>query len=344
MRKRPRMNLIHHFAFVRVAVLFTVAALISGCATSGFREERISAISTEPQPYMRVAKPDTNTISLQIALRRFVPAKGRGPEVWLSGVSHLGESNYFAQLQRHLETLPVVLYEGVGGKAKKQMRFDPEEGASIQHTMASALGLVFQLSAIDYDRPQFRNSDLTVAQLQRLLAGGAGAGAGAGQGGGGGREFQELMGVMDGSSVLGALMHVGLKFIGANPKLRAMAKVMMIEMLGQLSGDMAQMKGMPPEIQRLLEVIIQERNKVVLDELLKEMRAPRPARAVSIFYGAGHMADLEKRLRGDLAYRPRSEIWLTAMEVDVRQSGLSPGEMEMMRGLIRWQMEAMKGE
>jgi len=334
------MNSFHLFAFVPVAVLFAVTTLISGCATSGFREERISVITAEPQPYMRVAKPDTNTISLQIALRRFVPANGRGPEVWLSGVSHLGESNYFAQLQRHLETLPVVLYEGVGGKSKKQMRFDPGEETSIQHTMASALGLVFQLSAIDYDRPQFRNSDLTVAQLQGLLTGGAGAG----QGGGGGREFQQLMGVMDGSSVLGTLMHVGLKFIGANPKLRAMTKVMMIEMLGQLSGDMAQMKGMPPEIQRLLEVIIQERNKVVLDDLRKEIRVPRPARAVSIFYGAGHMADLEKRLRGELGYRPRSEIWLTAMSVDVRQSGLTPGEMEMMRGLIRWQMEAMKGE
>ena len=325
---------------VPVAALFVVAALISGCATSGFREERLLNVTAEPQPYMRVAKPDTNTISLQIALRRLVPANGRGPDVWLSGVSHLGESNYFARLQKHLETLPVVLYEGVGGKSKKQMRFDPEEETSIQHTMASALGLVFQLSAMDYDRPQFRNSDLTVAQLQRLLTGGAGAG----QGGGGGREFQQLMGVMDGSSVLGTLMHVGLKFIGANPKLRAMTKVMMIEMLGQLSGDMVQMKGMPPEIQRLLEVIIQERNKVVLDELRKEMRALRPARAISIFYGAGHMADLEKRLRGELGYRPRSEIWLTAMSVDVRQSGLTSGEMEMMRGLIRWQMEAMKGE
>lgn len=323
-----------------VIVAFAAAILFSGCATGGFREERISAASAEPRPYMRVSRPDTNTIALQIALRRFVPSDGRGPDVWLSGASHLGESNYFARLQRHLEAQPLVLYEGVGAKSKKQMRFDPEAEASIQHTMASALGLVFQLSAIDYDRPQFRNSDLSIAQLQRLLSGGAGAG----QGGGGGREFQELMGVMDGSSVLGTLMHVGLKFIGANPKLRAMMKVVMIEMLGQLTGDMAQMKGMPPEIQRLLEVIIQERNKVVLDDLRKEIRAPRPARAVSIFYGAGHMADLEKRLRAELGYRPRSEIWLTAMSVDVRESGLTPGEMTMMRDLIRWQMEAFKAE
>ena len=226
------------------------------------------------------------------------------------------------------------------------MRFDPEEENSIQHTMASALGLVFQLSAIDYDRPQFRNSDLTIAQLQQLMAGGT-AEVRPGQGGGNApanREFQELLQVMDGSSVLGTLLHVGLKFIGSSPKLQAMTKVVLIETLGQMTGDMSQLKGMPPEIQRLLSVIIQERNKVVLDDLRKELRSVRSAKGVSIFYGAGHMADLEKRLRSELRYRPRGEVWLTAMSVDLRESGLSAAEMEAMRGLIRWQIEALKSE
>ena len=226
------------------------------------------------------------------------------------------------------------------------MRLDPDEETSIQHTMAAALGLVFQLSAIDYDRPQFRNSDLTVAQLQQLLAGGNGNEP-SGKGGGSApasREFQELLQVMDGSSMLGTLMHVGLKFIGSSPKLQAMTKVVLIETLGQITGDMSQIKGMPPEIQRLLAVIIQERNKVVVDDLRKELRAARPARSVSIFYGAGHMADLEKRLRIELRYRPRGDVWLTAMSVDLRQAGLSDAEMEAMRGLIRWQMEALKSE
>lgn len=328
-----------------VGLLALALAFTAGCASQPWREQRISSIGAEPRPYMRVVRPDTNTIALQIALRRFVPSKGRGPDVWLTGASHLGESNYFARLQRHLGAQSLVLYEGVGGKSKGRMRFDPAEESSIQHTMAAALGLVFQLSAIDYDRPQFRNSDLTIPQLQRLLSGEAADAPGTGAGGtGGGREFQELMGVMDGSSVLGTLMHLGFKLIGGNPKLRAMTKVVMIETLGQLTGDMARMKGMPPEIQRLLEVIIQERNKVVLHDLRQEVLAPRPVRAMSVFYGAGHMADLEKRLRSELGYRPRSEIWLTAMAVDLRQAGLAPAEMEMMRGLIRWQLDALKGE
>ena len=339
------MNLRVHRDVAGIIAFIIAGFLLSGCASSTSRAGRTPAV-VEPQPYMRVAKPDANTISLQIALRRFVPEKGSGPEVWLSGASHLGDSNYFAKLQKHLDAQPLVLFEGVGGKSKKKMRFDPEEETSIQHTMASALGLVFQLSAIDYDRPQFRNSDLTIGQLQQLMAGGSGADQ-PGQGGGNApanREFQELLQVMDGSSMLGTLLHVGLKFIGSSPKLQAMTKVVLIETLGQITGDMSQIKGMPPEIQRLLSVIILERNKVVLGELRKELRAVRPPKAVSIFYGAGHMVDLEKRLRTELRYRPRGEVWLTAMSVDLRAAGLSETEMEAMRGLIRWQMEALKSE
>ena len=322
-----------------IAFIFAVV-LLSSCASSTSR----TAAVVEPQPYMRVANPDANTVSLQIALRRFGPEKGSGPEVWLSGASHVGDSNYFATLQKHLDAQPLVLFEGVGGKSKKKMRFDPEEETSIQHTMASALGLVFQLSAIDYDRPQFRNSDLTIGQLQQLLAGGTNQPGESGGSAPASREFQELLQVMDGSSMLGTLLHVGLKFIGSSPKLQAMTKVVLIETLGQMTGDMSQIKGMPPEIQRLLSVIIQERNKVVLDDLRKELHTVRPPKAISIFYGAGHMADLEKRLRSELRYRPRGEVWLTAMSVDLRESGLSAAEMEAMRGLIRWQMEALKSE
>ena len=293
---------------------------------------------------MRVARPDSNTVTLQIALRRFVPERGRGPVVWLSGASHVGESNYFAALQRHLDAQALVLFEGVGAKSKK-MRFNPDEESSIQHTMAASLGLVFQLSAIDYDRPRFRNSDLTIAELQQLLSRGAAPGAADGRAGRdtkAGEEFRDLLQIMDGSSFLGTLLQAGLKFIGSSPKLQAMTKVMLIEVLGQIKGDMSQLKGVPPEIQRLLEVIIQERNKVVLGDLKAELRAVSPPRSIAVFYGAGHMADLEKRLRGEMNYQPRGEVWLTALSVNTRDTGLSDVEVQAMRGLIQWQLDALR--
>jgi len=323
--------------------LLGIALVGAGCVSGDkTRAAGSSTTNAPPLPYMRVIHPDSNTVALQISARRFVPARGRSPVIWLSGASHIGESNYFASLQRHLDAQALVLFEGVGGKDKK-MRFNPDEEVSIQHTMAASLGLVFQLSAVNYDRPHFRNSDLTIAQLQGLLAGGTTTNrADRGRASGAGEEFQQLMQIMDGSSFLGTLLHAGLKLIGSSPKLQALTKVMLIEILGQLKGDMAQLKGVPPEIQRLLEVIIRERNRVVFDDLKMELRAFSPPRSIAVFYGAGHMADLERLLRDELKYRPLDEVWLTALVVNTRAAGLSNLEVETMRSLIQWQMQALQ--
>ena len=72
----------------------------AGCAT-----KPDSATNLPPGPYMRVARPDDETIALQIAIRKFTPARGDGPVVWLSAASHLGDSNYYAALQQHHASL-----------------------------------------------------------------------------------------------------------------------------------------------------------------------------------------------------------------------------------------------
>jgi len=333
-RLLPRRELIFPPAPVVLGVLLVVFSL-SGCSSAS-KDQKRAAAAAGPESYMRVTRPDADTVQLQIAARSFNPARGRGPDIWLVGASHIGESNYFATLQKRLDAHPLVLFEGVGARSKK-IKFNPGEESSVQHTLATSLGLVFQLSAIDYDRPHFQNSDLTLAQLQALFQSG---GKAEGQSTKAGQEFQELLQVMDGSSFLGALVHFGIKLIGANPRLQAMTKVILIELLGQIKGDMAQLKGMPPEIQRLLEVIIQERNKVVVEDVKKELAARSP-RAIAVFYGAGHMADLEKRLRADLSYVPRKTVWLTAMSVNTRQAGLSETELDGMRKLIQWQLDSL---
>jgi hypothetical protein len=214
--------------------------------------------------------------------------------------------------------------------------------------LANALELSFQLNAINYDRAHFRNSDLTMAGLERLFAGGSAAARTEGKEGARNtataQQFGELLGIMEGSSMLGALLHAGVRFLGSTPKLRAMTKLMLIETLGELKSDMAQMKGAPPEIQKLLAVIIQERNKVVIDDLRREIAGAAAPASIAVFYGAGHMADLEKRLSTDLGYRPAGEVWLRAMTVNTRQAELSDSEMSAIRSLIQWQMQLIEGD
>lgn len=328
------------------ALFLIVPALISA-ADSPLKKVTASEVTHSTtngqRSFMRVTRSDPDTIALEIALRRFVAAKAPGPTIWLAGASHLGESNYYAGLQIFLDAQPVVLFEGIGAGSKKLRPESPDDGG-IQNTLAKSLELAFQLNSIDYDRPHFRNSDLSLARLERLIAGDSPATDDKERGARNrspAQPFDELLGIMDGSSMLGTLLHVAVKLVGSNPKLRAMTKLMLIETLGEWKGDMAQMKGAPPEIQKLLTVIIQERNKVVIEDLKKELASAVPAQSIAVFYGAGHMADFEKRLGSELAYRPAGEVWLRAISVHPRRAGVSESEMGTLRSLIQWQLQLM---
>jgi hypothetical protein len=81
-----------------------------------------------PQFYTRIATPDSNTVQLQIVLRKFVPEQEGGPAIWLAGVMHVGEPEYYHALQLFLDKQTVVLYEGINASAHPR-RIDSGRGA-----------------------------------------------------------------------------------------------------------------------------------------------------------------------------------------------------------------------
>jgi hypothetical protein len=106
---------------------------------------------------------------LQTLSQEFLPSNGAGPVIWLVGVAHLGTPEYYGGLQRRLDAQTSVLFEGVGGEQLTQgAKLDTEGG--LQSQLAKALGLVFQLDAIDYQRPNFHNSDMTPERLNDAIA------------------------------------------------------------------------------------------------------------------------------------------------------------------------------
>ncbi len=56
--------------------------------------------------------------------------------------------------------------------------------------------------------------------------------------------------------------------------------------------------------------IITERNKVALKKLAEEIAAGK--KKIAIFYGAGHLSDMEKRLRDEFQLERGGDEWLTA--------------------------------
>jgi hypothetical protein len=306
----------------------------------------------EPGPYVRITNTDSNRIQLQIAAREFLPARRGWPVIWLTGVSHIGESNYYAQLQAHLDKQTLVLFEGVGSsdppntiengdKARPPDNAPAEPGGkeadqgSLQSAMAAALGLVFQLQAIDYRRNTFRNSDLSISQLSQLMAKQE-----ADSGKPGAKEsFQDLLTLMQGNSWLDSLIQVVLRFLGTNPKFQALGRLALMDLIGQLQGDPSRLEGLPPDMKQLLEVLLQRRNEKVIADLKSELADADGGGSVAIFFGTGHMPDLEKRLRRELNYHPKRDLWFTAFDVDLVKSKVSADERAFVDGFVKWQVD-----
>lgn len=188
----------------------------------------------------------------------------------------------------------------------------------IQQQLAGALGLVFQLDAMDHSKPHWRNSDLSMDQMSERISG---------SGGDADDLFASLEGASAGARFAGAL----LKFIGSSPMLSGIAKVMMVEMLGQAD---ELLEVMPGGMGKLMDVIIKDRNEVVIDDLVGVMEHEPEMKNIAVIYGAGHMPDLEARL-ADLGFAEKSVVWLTAIDVDLDRTGLPRSQIDSLRTMLR---------
>lgn len=332
---------------------------VRGCSHSGFAGRTlvwllllviacgssVAADSAAPAPvYLRRTADTNGVIALQVAARELVPAGRRRPPVWLVGVIHLGTADYYAQLQEFLDQRSLVLFEGIGADQGDFKLQDDE--FSLQDQLASALGLAFQLDAINYQRPTFRNSDLGYEELVRLFGGEPGGGvpeeaAGVSQTAAGGAEFNVLMQMMRGEGFFGGIARFGVSALASSPRLQATMKVMLIEMMGGLPANLAEIAGMPDGMKQLMDNLIKARNDVVVRDLRRELRQRRRPQTIAIFYGAGHMADLEERLCRELRLHPGQEQWFTALSINPTAEGLSSFEVGMARSMSRLQLRTL---
>src|SRR5208337_4576504 len=121
--------------------------------------------------------------------------------------------------------------------------------------------------------------------IQRLLLNDPDAPAAApGEKGRSNPTFDALLQIMDGSSFIGSIAKWAVQSIGSDPKMQATTKFMLIEALGGLKGDFSQLRGLPPDVQNLLKILIQARNQNVLDDLKTESAVVPPSGSIAVFY------------------------------------------------------------
>lgn len=270
--------------------------------------------------YLRYVEPkDGKAGGLEVAVMHFVHPKG-GPRIDLVSAVHIADKSYFKNVQAVLETSDLVLYEAVKSKDADVADFKSGEGdednvvRQLQRMVAEWFGLAFQLEEIVYTRPHFVHADLTLEEFN-AEAGAAPESDTEGEGepdpkpDAGKKTAPQLpAGFGDLKSQLEMLKGMGPLMKGPMGK---QVKRMLARTMG--TSDVAGMlQASLPEA--TTELLLDKRNAVVI-ERIKEY-APKTKGAIAVFYGAGHMADIEKTLVEKMGYRRAGGRWMSAWAID----------------------------
>jgi hypothetical protein len=257
--------------------------------------------------FIRLSRdPKNQPLALEAAIVRYIP-KDRGkntPTVDLVTAVHIGEKNYYEQLNREFKGYDAVLYELIAPEGVRV----PKGGGSgsgsfismIQKAMKDVLELDFQLQMIDYTRPNLIHADMSPAQ------------------------FAESMNKR-GESMLSMFIRMMISAMNQqDPQETAASDVQLLMALFDEDRAMALKRVMAEQFQSMDgmlsavegadgSTLISERNKVALEVLRKQIGEGK--KKLAIFYGGGHMPDFDKRLRDQFGLAPTSTRWLVAWDL-----------------------------
>ena len=284
--------------------------------------------------FLRSIETGEKMSAIQTGCVEYRPVSGGGPAVWLIAVAHLGTPEYYRVIQKRLDAQTAVLFEGVGfDHATKHAPGAGTRDAGIQKQLSNALGLVFQLDAIDYRRPHFINSDLPVEGVEKEVRERAGAVEAPNE------TSKLLLGAIQGTPETMDMLRPMLAFVSASPEMRETTRLLLIEVLSRAEEMVGFAKSISPEMKDLFEVLLTERNAIVLRDLRAQIAKHKAGESIAVFYGAAHMTELAKRLREELHYAPLDAQWETAFTADPAKSAIPPAQLKLILDMMRAQMK-----
>lgn len=254
--------------------------------------------------FIRIRQSESGApLAMQTAVVRYVRSDGQGGEVAvdLIGVVHIGEKEYYEELNKSFSQYDALLYELVAPEGTRVERGMERGGpvSGLQNGMKDMLGLEFQLEHIDYHQANFVHADMSPEEFVESMEKND-------------ESFMKMFFKMMGASMAqqGAAggMSEGDLFaamFSSNPEMklrRTMAR--------QLAGaDIA----MIAFSGRDGSTIIHHRNAKCFEILDREIAAGK--RKVGVFYGAGHLGDMEKRLIDRGFTREGDPKWMVAWKL-----------------------------
>jgi len=251
-------------------------------------------------------------LAMKTAIVRYVPkdsdGKGddrKGLEVDLIGAVHIGEKSYYDALNKEFEKYDVVLYELVAPAGTRVPKGGGDGGNlsavhMLQDGMKNMLQLEHQLQYVDYQKKNFVHADMSPDDFSKSMAER-------------GESFMTMFFRMMGQAMARQNQNPqrsnDLEIIMAlfDPNRAIVLKRLMAEQFEDLEGAMDALDGPNGS------TILTERNKVALKGLGKEIKEGQ--KKIGIFYGAGHMPDMEERLMKEFNLKRTDERWLTAWDL-----------------------------
>ena len=291
----------HHLALLVLALLPYHSLLSQEAAPAPTQKEK-----AKENPYLRIVYDDRDDpIAMQTSVVTFRRPEGRDEvSVDLIGAVHVADKGYFEKLNRQFKQYDALLYELVAPKEHNI----PAAGKSrhpigqMQQSMKSMLDLSYQLEEVDYTKSNFVHADMSPDEFARVMNER-------------GESFLQIMmramgAAMAKQSATGRSTDFELLFaFGASDRSLRLKRILSTQ-FSDLELSMKAIEGEKGS------TIIGQRNKKALDVLQREIASGK--KRIGIFYGAGHLPDMEKRMKKRFAMEPQRDSvkWLTAWDME----------------------------
>ena len=257
--------------------------------------------------FVRLLKEGEEPVALQTSITTFQSSGNEKLTVDLIGAIHVGESSYYKLLNERFRNYDAVLYELVAPKGTRIPKGGTGDAPSspvsyMQNGMTEALGLEFQLDSIDYTVANFVHADMTPEEFAQSM-----------------KKREESLGKMFFRAIGQSLVKnssgdssTDLKLMQAllakeTDDRQFKLKRAFAEQFADLDGAMLVFEGPNGS------TLVTERNKKALEVLSEVTKDGKTS--IGIFYGAGHMKDMAKRLKDDFQMTLKGTSWLTAWDL-----------------------------
>ena len=251
-----------------------------------------------PPDFIGLVEGET-TAELQTAIAGY--RSRAGVTVDLVGAVHLADAAYYETLNARFREYDAVLFELVGNP--DDLLDDEAESAPsivrwLQQSLVGILDLTFQLEGIDYTAANFVHADLSDTEFRDRMK----------------ERGETIFTILTDLAQAQAQSQDG-QSLAAQPSawqlMRAFfssdradrLKLIAAKQFEQAEAIFANDKD---------SIIISERNQRVIDVLEQQIAAGK--HKIAIFYGAGHLLDLDQRLL-KLKFRRQTHEWVTAWEI-----------------------------